>query len=217
MTRLTLPFTAVALLLTGCKNAEQQTGGSSSRTASPSPAKLSRDAQRAQTRINQINQGRACTTLTKKQLETVIDARNPEFAKRQVLIKHGVVKMQKASGGNGTLDWQIYENVPLKEADGKGVFIEDGSITYYCFGRWQVKDAAQSDKVAVPDGKQLLIAQVELVDAVPWIKEDPAAKALAEASISGDSAFMPTLNEFDKVVAPSFTQVNQVALVVPKE
>lgn len=219
-----LPFLTLAFLVTACKSPPQETSQTTqtttATTTAPTPAaapRLSGDAQRAQTVLNQTNQGRACTTLTKDKLETVIDKNNPEFAKRQVLIKHGVVEMTRASGGNGTLDWQVYKNAELNEADGKGVFIAEGPVTYYCFGRWQVKDAQKSEKFAVGEGQQLLIATVELVDAVPWVKEDPEAQALAAPSISNDPAYLAALDQYDKPMPPSYTAPNQVAVAVTKQ
>lgn len=207
-----------ALLLTGCKDAQAGQASTSpvSRTPSP-PVRTDPDVRAAQTAVNQINQGRACTTFTRSRLESTIDTVRPEYAKRQVLIKHGLVSVRHVKDKVGQLDWEVYTNADLDEADGKGVFIQDGRLTFYCFGRWVVTEAAPSDKFPADEGQRLLLTTLVLRDAPEWMTTDPAAKVLAGPSTPDDPAYFGAINQYDKFIAPSLTGPNRVPVLVPRE
>lgn len=202
-----------ALLLTGCKDTQARQASVSAATRPP----VSPDVRAAQTAVDQINQGRACTTFTRARLESTIDTVRPEYAKRQVLIKHGLVTVRHVKDDVGKLDWELYTDADLAEAEGKGVFIQDGKLTYYCFGRWLVTDAAPSDKFPADEGQRLLLATVVLQGAPAWVTTDPAAQVLAKPSTRDDPAYFSAINEFDKLVAPSLTAPNRVPILVPKD
>lgn len=170
--------------------------------------------KQAQTIVNQYNQGRACTSFTKTSLEATFDSSSPEYAKRHLLMSHGLVKMQPHK--SGTLTWERYTNVPLKESAGKGVWIPDGQVTYYCFGWWKVTAAKPTDKAQPSAGKKLLLATLVLQGAPKWVTTDPKAVVLNESSFRGDPAFWPALNNYDKVIPMSMTKPNQVLIEVPK-
>lgn len=171
-------------------------------------------AKQAQTVLNQINQGRACTSFTKTSLETTIDSASAEYMKRRLLISFGVVKSQLHKSGN--LTWERYTNVPLDESKGKGVWIQDGQITYYCFGWWKVTDAKPTDKAAAPAGQRMLLATVVLQGADQWFAKTPAAIALMRPSFNGDNGALPALNQYDKVVPMSLSKPNLVLIPVNK-
>lgn len=219
MRRLLVLWLSATLLITGCKD-PQANGASASPASQPTGevrVKTDPDIQAAQTAINQINQGRACTTFTRNRLESTIDAVRPEYPKRQLLVKHGLVKVKHVKDDVAKLSWEVYTEADLNEADGKGVFIPDGNQTLYCFGRWVVTAAEPSQKFPAPAGQRLLLATVTLEDAPEWVTTDPAAKVLAEASIRNDPAFLSTVNAYDKLVAPSLTTPNPVPVLVPQE
>ncbi len=76
---------------------------------------------------------------------------------------------------------------------------------------------SDTDKVKVA-GKRVLLAQVKLTDAVPWVVSDPAAAVLTEATegLSRDPAFLATLDGQDKTVAASVVNPNTVLVAIPE-
>lgn len=211
MRRTTPGLLLSVLALMACKpGAAQGTAAATSVATARSPLVTA-----AQTVLNQTNQGRACTTLTKRQLEHTIHSGGAEYAKRQVLIKHGLTTVTMIK--DGTLTWGRYAEPTLKEADGKGVFITDPQVgLYYCFGRWVVTAAEVTDKFPASAGTQVVIATIELRDAPAWVRTDSAASALMRPTISGDPATLGTLDEFDKLVPGSLIVPNRVPVEIPK-
>jgi hypothetical protein len=196
--------------LASCKNTAttQKVETDASATGTVTPPRNNPLVAAAQVLLNQTNQGRACTSFQERRLETTIDSDGPEYLKRQVLIKHGVSTFKLIK--TGQLTWAEYAEPKLNEADGKGVFIRDGSVLFYCFGHWQVTAAEPTDTFAVAAGQRAVIGTVVLKGAPAWVMNDPAASALAQASFQGDPAILGQLNQYGKLEPVSYKRPNRV-------
>lgn len=194
------------LLLTAAR-----TSAPMAQAASPNPR-----VRAAQTILNQTNQGRACTTLTRKSFPDAMKGL-PEYQKQAVLVRHGLATVRHTTESGVKMTYYTLKR-DIPESKGNGVFIPDGPLLYYCFGRWQATAVQYTDKFPVAESQRAAIVTVELRGAPAWIRTDPQARILAERTegLRNDPAFLGSLNEYDKIVPPSFTVPNLVPFALPK-
>lgn len=211
MTRLPL-LVLTAAILSACQARPADQGAQGEVTPTTDPLVLA--AQRV---IDEDLQGRACTTITRSSYPDAFKGVSG-FRKLEVLARHGVATQsrQPLAGGEVTA-------FDLKDLSGtaQGTFIdaniESKPVRLYCYGKWTVTSVSDTDKVKVA-GKRVLLAQVKLTDAVPWVVSDPAAAVLTEATegLSRDPAFLATLDGKDKTVAASVVNPNTVLVAIPE-
>jgi len=172
-------------------------------------------AAAAQIQLNQRNQGRACTILTRARFQAGLEDM-PEYRKSVLLESRGLAtrsQVQKRSVKETVFTYKT----DIKETDGNGIFFTDPAGIIYCYGKWAVQSAQPTNIYQSAQGYQSNVAAVKLTDAPSWVVSDPAAAVLTVQNDPSDNTVLPVLGENDQRVAASLTGVNRVPISTPKQ
>lgn len=228
----------ITLALVACKPGEQGQTETSGTTTTEAPAgtdalpsAASRDplVQRAQTALNQRNQGRACTTFNMsgkfqatEQNESVsypLENRDlPAYQQWAYLSARGVAQRNE-NVVNGRTYEEFTPRRDLKESGGQGVYVPDGRYLSYCYGRWTVTAAERTDAFQPSSSdKEAVTATVTLTDAPDWATSE-AANILNQPNGTSEryGTLLVAVNEYDKGVPARLDQPSRVWVEVPKE